>query len=150
MSNNHRILGGCYLQNSIDSNSINNIRKHKKSISSRKHNHNKNHNKIYPCKKNQGKALHIINFAKNCISSTQRVAYHRCDSVCNLRLIICTFGDDIQPTADDMPSLSQCIKNRLAIRLTYFLAEAEGFVLAIFLTKRIRKCYVRKIASVSH
>ena len=59
------------------------------------------------------------------------IAYHHCESEYNLRLMICTFGDDMPTSSDDMPLLSQWIKkNHSRVRLWFFLAEKERFELS--------------------
>ena len=63
---------------------------------------------------NDGLRPYCINSAKNCISSKRSFVYHQADRNTHLRCDeiqrrLAAF-DDIQPTADDIPSLSAWIK----------------------------------------
>ena len=73
---------------------------------------------------NHGTAVYIIK-TEFCISPTQSVVYHHCEREYSLRLMICTFGDDILAKADDIPLLSQWIKKHHSLGLLMFRV-AEG------------------------
>ena len=64
---------------------------------------------------------------RNCISPRLAVVYHHCEKGYSLRLMICTFGDEIHAKAcDDMPLISQWIKKSTSRNLSNFLAGDIG------------------------
>ena len=85
--------------------------------------------------------MYIINFVRNCISSVRKReylafgrVYHHCERKYSLRLMICTFGDDIRMyispqasyTFNDMPLLSQWIKKFDKSKLVEFFGGERG------------------------
>ena len=70
--------------------------------------------KVEPLYPNHTYNVYIIR-PKVRISSTQSVVYHHCERKYSLWLMIYTFGGDIPTLSDDIPLLSQWIKQNLTL-----------------------------------
>ena len=80
--------------------------------------------------------MYIINFVRNCISSVRKLAYlvfrrvyHHCERKYSLRLMICTFGDDIRLRRwyAIAFAMNKKILQKMYPFLQYFLASTRGF-----------------------